>query len=61
MDAIYTSDWADCTAKERKNMYFVMLLSQTDSCISFHGQCKLTIDTFIWVCVLYNYIFYYNL
>ena len=51
-DAIYTSNWLDYNVKERKNMWFIMLSSQYDLGISFHGQCGLKLGTFLWVCKL---------
>lgn len=36
-------------------MWFMMLSAENGSNISFHGQCNLSINTFIWVTCLFVY------
>ncbi|XP_014217408.1 odorant receptor 46a-like [Copidosoma floridanum] len=45
-EAVYCSNWIDRTREERKNLWLVMLFAQRGCDISFHGQCKLSLNTF---------------
>ncbi|KAL7306076.1 hypothetical protein TKK_0001534 [Trichogramma kaykai] len=48
-NAIYMGNWMDFNKKHRQSMCFLMLKAQTSSNISFHGQCQLSMSTFLWV------------
>ncbi|XP_058798077.1 uncharacterized protein LOC131668164 [Phymastichus coffea] len=49
MDKIYESDWYDYDSQERRNLWFAMLSGQEGFYISYHGVCRLSLNTFIWV------------
>ncbi|NP_001177536.1 odorant receptor 128 [Nasonia vitripennis] len=48
-DAIYESNWPDLTPCKRKDYIFSMFMSQNGFTISFHGQCSLSIKTYVWI------------
>ncbi|NP_001177533.1 odorant receptor 124 [Nasonia vitripennis] len=46
-DAVYHSNWTRLTPKLRRNLLFTMFISQNGLMISFHGQCSLSINTYV--------------
>ncbi|KAL6263328.1 hypothetical protein P5V15_006125 [Pogonomyrmex californicus] len=47
--AIYASDWTVISAKHRKNLLLVMLMSQRGRILSSYGFCALILSTFTWL------------
>ncbi|XP_011496971.1 PREDICTED: odorant receptor 46a, isoform A-like [Ceratosolen solmsi marchali] len=48
-DSLYSSKWLSCTTQEKRNLWLAMLYAQSGSNISFHGQCTLSLRTFLWI------------
>ncbi|XP_014217398.1 odorant receptor Or1-like [Copidosoma floridanum] len=48
-DTVYKSDWTALTASQRKSHWYVIFISQKKHEISYHGQCVLSLQTFIWM------------
>ncbi|XP_028045087.1 odorant receptor 13a [Monomorium pharaonis] len=47
--AIYNSNWVIISAKQRKNLCLVMMMSQRGRIISSFGFCALVLNTFTWI------------
>ncbi|XP_018346423.1 PREDICTED: odorant receptor 46a-like [Trachymyrmex septentrionalis] len=47
--AIYASDWTIISAKQRKSLSFMMMMSQGGRMLSFYGICSLVLSTFTWI------------
>ncbi|KAM0736582.1 Odorant receptor 46a, isoform A [Formica fusca] len=47
--AIYTSNWTTISTKQRKNLLFVMMMSQKGRILSFYGVCALILNSFTWI------------
>ncbi|XP_011699948.1 PREDICTED: uncharacterized protein LOC105457144 [Wasmannia auropunctata] len=55
--AIYASDWTIISVKQRKNLSFMMMISQRGRMISFYGVCSLVLSTFTYAIVILIYEF----
>ncbi|KAG5329566.1 OR46A protein, partial [Acromyrmex charruanus] len=47
--AIYASNWTVISAKQRKSLSFMMMMSQGGRMLSFYGICSLVLSTFTWI------------
>ncbi|KAL2725887.1 odorant receptor 46a-like [Vespula maculifrons] len=48
-DAIYNSDWVMSTQSDRRNLQFLMRISQKELTLSYHRIFSLNLDAFTWV------------
>ncbi|NP_001177531.1 odorant receptor 118 [Nasonia vitripennis] len=48
-NAVYETDWTVMKPRIKKSYWYLMFMGQNKFIISFHGQCTLTLQTFIWM------------
>ncbi|XP_051166207.1 odorant receptor 46a-like [Leptopilina boulardi] len=46
---IYNCNWIDLTNVEKKSLKFLMQFSGKGNVFSYHGQCILNLNTFVWI------------
>ncbi|KAK2584713.1 hypothetical protein KPH14_007046 [Odynerus spinipes] len=48
-DAVYTGEWLISTPQDRRNIRFLMMISQKELLLSYHGIFSLNVDVFTWI------------